>query len=342
MTGSQTARPLSVLVGVDGSPGADTALDLVATAVWPPGSRVVVARAITVPASISAVPGSHLAFVDVADIEADLRAAAQQTVDAGVARVRAGGLHAEGRVLTGRAATALAEEAMAIGADLIVVGSRGHGTIETMVLGSVSAELVDHARTPVLVARGASVSRAVLAWDGSMGARTAGCLVGSWPMFAQSSVRIVTVTDVGPPWWSGLPQPSAPGLAPIYLEAERVARERNRELADGMAQDLRRAGLRAEAELRDGDPAGELIASAAASRADVIVIGTHGRTGLARVVLGSVARKVLTHAPCSVLVVRDATVSAAPATVASAEGRHEPVGSGAGRDSYSTPWGDWP
>ena len=52
-------------------------------------------------------------------------------------------------------------------------------------------------------------------------------------------------------------------------------------------------------------PHSQLIAAATAHRSDVILMGTHGRTGLARLVIGSVARNVLHHAPCSVLVVRE-------------------------------------
>jgi nucleotide-binding universal stress UspA family protein len=54
----------------------------------------------------------------------------------------------------------------------------------------------------------------------------------------------------------------------------------------------------------EGDPAEEIIRYAAASRVDLIVLGTHGRTGLARLLLGSVAEKVLRGAPCSVLVAK--------------------------------------
>jgi nucleotide-binding universal stress UspA family protein len=53
-----------------------------------------------------------------------------------------------------------------------------------------------------------------------------------------------------------------------------------------------------------GKPALEIVKSAKEWPADVIVLGSHGRTGVARVFLGSVAEAVLRHAPCSVLVIR--------------------------------------
>lgn len=56
--------------------------------------------------------------------------------------------------------------------------------------------------------------------------------------------------------------------------------------------------------LLEGDPAGEIARYAADAGIDVIVIGTHGRTGVDRLVMGSVAEKVMREAPCSVLVVK--------------------------------------
>lgn len=54
----------------------------------------------------------------------------------------------------------------------------------------------------------------------------------------------------------------------------------------------------------EGDPATEIVGYAADAGADVIVLGTHGRTGVDRLVMGSVAERVMRDAPCSVLVVK--------------------------------------
>jgi nucleotide-binding universal stress UspA family protein len=56
--------------------------------------------------------------------------------------------------------------------------------------------------------------------------------------------------------------------------------------------------------VRDGKPADEILAAAREWQADLIVIGTHGRSGVSRVVLGSTAESVVRHAPCPVVVVR--------------------------------------
>ena len=194
-------------------------------------------------------------------------------------------------------------------ADLVVVGSRGHGTIESMLLGSVSAEVVDHSPAPVLVARSDQATRVVLAWDGSSWARRAADLLRTSPIFAGSNVRVVSVTDVEVPWWTGFPEAGSAELMPMYLDAMDASRKQHDELARAMTSELQAAGLTAEADRRAGDAATEILVAAGAFKADVIVMGTRGRTGLTRLVLGSVARNVLQHATCSVLIVREGASS---------------------------------
>jgi universal stress protein A len=71
------------------------------------------------------------------------------------------------------------------------------------------------------------------------------------------------------------------------------------------AAKARAEGCRARAVLRTGAPYQEIIALATDERADLIVIGTHGRGGINRVLLGSVADRVVRLAPCPVLTVRE-------------------------------------
>ena len=68
---------------------------------------------------------------------------------------------------------------------------------------------------------------------------------------------------------------------------------------------MRDAGLQATAHVREGDAAHQIIACARERDAGLIVVGTRGQTGLKRLILGSVARNIVLHAPCSVLVVRE-------------------------------------
>jgi len=92
-------------------------------------------------------------------------------------------------------------------------------------------------------------------------------------------------------------------LAKIGEVTAAVRVEAARHLADRLAL-IQARGITAEVASRPG-PAGELVAAIASERdADLIVVGTHGHTGIARILLGSVATSTLRHAPCDVLVVR--------------------------------------
>lgn len=75
------------------------------------------------------------------------------------------------------------------------------------------------------------------------------------------------------------------------------------ELTERVAAFLRQRGLEAEAAVRDGDPRSVIVAEAIGWPADLVVLGSHGRTGIKRTLLGSVSQAVVDHAPCPVEVV---------------------------------------
>lgn len=75
------------------------------------------------------------------------------------------------------------------------------------------------------------------------------------------------------------------------------------------------AGVEVEYFVGEGDPATELLDLARARRCDLIVIGTHGRTGIMRLLAGSVAEQMLRHAPCPVLTIRPPKPETVPPSV---------------------------
>lgn len=306
------SNAMRVLVAIDGSEPAELAVELVADVAWPAGTVILVAEAVETGAGLFGGPWPALAMVQTERIEAEIRAEADKTVNDVRRRLVRSGLNVEAAVLLGRPATAIVDRARDLRADLVVVGSRGHGTIESMLLGSVSAEVVDHAPAPVLVARGRRIERIVLGSDGSSCASRAVDLLRTWPIFAGSAVRVVSVADVETPWWTGFPEAGSPEMVPLYVDAAAASRRQHDQLAREMTAQLQGAGLTAEADRREGDAATEILAAANASNADLIVVGTHGWTGLKRLVLGSVARNVLQHAACSVLIVRENSPQGAP------------------------------
>ena len=95
----------------------------------------------------------------------------------------------------------------------------------------------------------------------------------------------------------------APGLSydDEILKAEFEYRTR---LAHEAADKLKKTGHPSSVRVVTGDPRLEIVDLAKKEHADLIVVGSHGRTGLSKLLLGSVAAHVVAHAPCSVLVVK--------------------------------------
>lgn len=114
-------------------------------------------------------------------------------------------------------------------------------------------------------------------------------------------VRILTVLEpIVPLAYAESPMAYGPRLDAMLRDRARKAAK----LLRRAAQALRGKGFRATTELREGDVRAEILSAARKWRAKLIVLGSHGRHGLARVVLGSVSEHVARHAPCSVEIVR--------------------------------------
>jgi nucleotide-binding universal stress UspA family protein len=92
----------------------------------------------------------------------------------------------------------------------------------------------------------------------------------------------------------------------VYTSMEEASRKYGQKHLNALVTRARAAGVRARGVLLEGPVHDRIVAAARKLRADMIVIGTHGRSGLARFVLGSVASRVVSHARCPVLTVRGA------------------------------------
>jgi nucleotide-binding universal stress UspA family protein len=117
-------------------------------------------------------------------------------------------------------------------------------------------------------------------------------------------VLVVGVVDVAAPWRSGIAPTMFAAAMDVYTEMLANARATHRGIVAATEAHLRRAGRRADGELREGDPADQLRRAATDPGGDLIVVGSRGHVGISRLVMGSVAHAVLTHAHCSVLVVK--------------------------------------
>ena len=104
--------------------------------------------------------------------------------------------------------------------------------------------------------------------------------------------------------------PIVPLVPEQYLEAstwDRVDTETRRwaeRQVEKLAEKARKRGVRASALMVTGDPAQQIVRMARSKRADLIVVGTHGRRGFSKFFLGSVAERVIATASCPVMTVR--------------------------------------
>jgi nucleotide-binding universal stress UspA family protein len=119
-----------------------------------------------------------------------------------------------------------------------------------------------------------------------------------WPRGTKIVVLSVARPAVGA--YAEVYAPQAPYLEQVMEEQVR----HHQELSSKAERALRDAGFVTEARIAEGDPRVALVDAARIESADLIVVGSHGRTGISKLLLGSVANHVVTHAPCSVVVVK--------------------------------------
>jgi len=117
-----------------------------------------------------------------------------------------------------------------------------------------------------------------------------------WP--TGTSIRVVSAS---PPVFMGSAEANAPAvIAQLIQDQNRM----HTQIAERAAQALQGPGWTVESAMVQGDPRSTLVDEARRTGADLLVVGSHGRSGLSKLVLGSVASYVSSHAPCSVLIVK--------------------------------------
>jgi nucleotide-binding universal stress UspA family protein len=107
-----------------------------------------------------------------------------------------------------------------------------------------------------------------------------------------------------------IPNPATGGLGligPPYIDYAALAdqlRSEAQAVLDKGAATLQDQGFKVRLVYREGDPATEILELAQSEDVGMIVVGSHGRTGVRRFLLGSVSSRIVSHAPCSVLVIK--------------------------------------
>lgn len=180
----------------------------------------------------------------------------------------------------------IASQAEQSQADLVVMGRRGVHWLERLMLGEAAARVIGHVHCSVLV-----VPKETGMWDKGIllavdGSRCADAAAVSAGILAKRCGLPVTVLSV---------------CANDDLKCDMV-----QAMADRVRDLLRQDGVAADSVVKEGNPAKAIVEAAAENECDLIVVGSHGRTGLDRILMGSVSQQVVVQAKCPVMVVKAA------------------------------------
>lgn len=229
------------------------------------------------------------------------REEAQDLLEAGTEEIAtAGGTVAGAHLRQGRPAEAIVDLAEELEADLVVVGSRGLGTAERLITGSVSEGVVHLARRPVLIARGGEGAwppgRVVIGDDFSADARRAGELAAG--MCGLLGARALVA------WVYPATMTRARRAAHVQMISTDLMERGERSLR-GRASELERAlGTRPEVRATAGDVAAEIQEAAEEGGEPALVaVGSRGLDAVRRFLLGSVSTDVLRAVEGPVLIV---------------------------------------
>jgi nucleotide-binding universal stress UspA family protein len=292
-----------VVLATDGSDDARRAAEFLAALEWPAESAVSVVGVCeaTVPAASSTLPDTGVAqdarrYLELVQKEARQRTERFVAEAASLLRQRRPGITIEEVVRYGEPANALMAYLRESRAELAVAGARGHSVVYDLLLGSVSEGLVTEAPCPVVIVRdhpwpdmGGTVLVAAGRHDdvGRLAGAVLRLPMSGGTRVVVAAVKAVLVPDPAAEMEAG--QPVAPGAAEVLAGRLRAAAP----------------GWSVETCVLTGDVAGELMRKATELTADLIAIGARERGGLIGWLgLGSVARKLVRRAGCSVLVVR--------------------------------------
>lgn len=243
----------------------------------------------------------------------------ERFLDGETQALRSEGIEAHFVVEFGEPAAEIADAARRQGAEMIVLAPEQRAFLETLWRPHVSVGLLGHATTPLLVLPGGDGEHAtpallsepdakvILALDGSKSAEAALPMAMQLAQINDRTLMLVRVVE----------SPLVLGMDAEAVEVQREARlaaeaEAHAYLAETKERLTSETSLEVETVERTGQAAEQLIRLAGTHRGSVLVMGTHGRGSLARVIIGSVAAEVLRHTPGPLVIVPSRPERAAP------------------------------
>lgn len=239
-------------------------------------------------------------------------------LDATIALLQDKGIEVNTGLLHGHPAEALIHYADEHSPDLIVVGAKGLRATLGILLGGIAQQVVEYAQWPVLVVRSPynRLRRIMLVTDGSEYSQSAVEYLTRFPVPPKVKVY---VSYVMPPAILSSPEiiartwpigPEAIQPLPVELPGDEEARQAEEEtigrrILEMTMDKLTPTGLKASSQLLRGDAATEILAFSQEKQVDLIVAGSRGLSQVRGWLLGSVSRKLVHYAGCSVLIVKE-------------------------------------
>jgi len=192
-------------------------------------------------------------------------------------------------------------QAEALGVNVIMMGSGDKVRGDRFPLGVTAQNIIRGAATPVwIVRRGASqrMKNILCPVDFSDHSRRALVNAADLSRMFGAKLQVLTVAEKLPRVYRGMPLYVGRGNQRADWE------ERCRKELEKFLRDIDLEGIMWNKEIRSGEPHGEVLKAAAEMRADLVVMGSLGRTGLTRILMGSVAEKVARELPCSLVMMK--------------------------------------
>jgi len=283
---------MKLLIAVDSAISTDVLLGAIGVRPWPDGTTAHVLSVVAdadVPEELWREEGYGKRAV-----QREMERRGEQITALSVERLRESGIPAEVVVTRGDARFLIPFFARKWSSDLIFVRAHVRKDYAHWMLGSVARAVVSTAPCSVQIVRDAgeaqtldSGRRVVLATDGSKTSTQAARAVAARPWPEGSEFRVISVEE---PW---------------TIKSSRVTDEREAQEAVSSAQQvLASAGLKATGAVLSGNTKQAILQEAQNWAAELIVVGSHGRRGFKRFLLGSVSEAIAMNAHCSVVVVR--------------------------------------
>ncbi|MGB7025370.1 MAG: universal stress protein [Candidatus Acidiferrales bacterium] len=295
---------MKILLAIDSSSASQNVIAEAVIRPWPSGTRFCVLHIVDVLRM-----GRSLAMID------EEKRYGQILVAAAAEKLVRAGHETSTDILVGFPRKAVVQYATEWGADFIMVGSHGQGALSRFLLGSVAQAVLHTAPCSVEVVRRETLEssfrqgmKILLGTDGSDGSSAAIKSVANrrWPVGSQ--VKIISVVQLLVPG-NELMMSSSSAIYPTSLleEVWTEVRSSAYEAVAKARKTLETAGMKilAGEMTPEGDPRVVLLAQAQEWGADLIVLGSYGRRGMDRILMGSVSESVALHAPCSVEVIRE-------------------------------------